>query len=1519
MGTDTEPPDEARDAFVASPVEQSESSSLPAGLTPLRAHYLKKSLIQLQLNQEIETILNAAPNNESTLSYLGPPFSPPPKGSSPLDLPFLRYIFRQFVLTFPFMAAAPKDFYSEKLQPFVASMLSRNLSPNYDILDEGADGAEQAARTKMLGKLERSLSTFLGTSTKLVEREEVVRLTQTDLDRLEMLAKKRQARLAKNKDIFEVNIVGVRTVLAKGRVRNRSHDEFIIRTRRSRYRDVFVARRYGDFKTLATELRKAHHDEDVPSPPVKDRSTVSIPPSTPSPSSLYTSFSGTSQQPPNILSSPSDDSLQSFGSPVSPTMRSPLSSQQGMPSRLSREKNRLTLRAYLHTLMTSKVIASSPVLRSFLLSGPTTLTADELEDARRREEADQLREEGRKRFAKEIAHRVDGLRNAIRSVKGDIMGENGLTHVFGTIKVTPNVRDLPPNYQAVLEWARISLASTVFHQFIASDSSSETFASLKRIHGLMPYMLMKGALKISNPIGMIRGVLDLFLAQPFGGKSLLQRMFTSSLTEEVKVLEEQIEAVKDKVEDPIICEKMRQFVYAPKEIQDLYKIDAAAENQGLITIILRSGEEPLLNRAQMHRVAKAHRAHEAHLRKKATVADSDDDFAPEDEDAWLYEDLRILAQLYARLRDREQLIGLIFEGFTADLLKDIITIFYSPLAQVYKAASIGDSLNDLQSFINDLIKTVEAVEEIGQDDPQRTVQTFIDLIQRHEQAFYHFVHKVHSKGEGLFDSLMRWIELFLTVVREGLGLPLSLEFLLPHTEREREEILVEVDKVALHHYKLKVIYEDKLRRRFGRTQNGGDAEAEDEATQNLVNGLVGGISFGELAQSDGELGVDTDDSSEEDSSEYDTASDDDSSSESSSDSPPETNARPTPTRSSTIRPNVRTPEVAAVPPKMSRVRSMSLKLSRSMSSLKGEAPSRKSHDQTPPPPVPKNPLVTALSKPLPPSPSRSSTDSVPPPKPLPPLLSRSPAASTPSPPPPPIKKNKTNQAPQPPSLEHIPKLLPVFVEMVSCSLSSAPFTRNMSSLNHQLLKHGLVNLPRASPAVKTTVEELLFKDAEEHHCYFRSSGVHNHLSHHLLAAYDLGASEGVLRKIYEEEAKIQRPIFLDESNKGAVITDENLAQYLGNQNAYGAFCQFFRKRVSDLGAIPAVEKYIFSATANEGNKAMVQRLAAGALHPFIQIGHGIEFGNPILVATGLAQAAVHTIRFQPVFSGVAESGLSMLEILRQVYDSPVLQPVMPYDNNALINTRMKTALTEGRAEEIQRICSQMKLDNLSDDDYNAKVNEIIWTSTLLMFATRKPGKKPRLDFFLMHLVTSSIFLKSYVNSLQVASHKADLIRTYVFTMILLLLSRGRPIIKPDLVMTYTDKPRPPNSRTSSYYRADGNSLGNPLEDADYNPWPALITSALHAPDCHVLKTMRTLVYAAREFGDTLPGGVAGAFLRDDAHGESHPGSSQLDGSLFVRAAGMTLDYMGWVVHGQPAREDWDRSALGWDDAWLDEV
>lgn len=167
---------------------------------------------------------------------------------------------------------------------------------------------------------------------------------------------------------------------------------------------------------------------------------------------------------------------------------------------------------------------------------------------------------------------------------------------------------------------------------------------------------------------------------------------------------------------------------------------------------------------------------------------------------------------------------------------------------------------------------------VSQGDPHQTVQILINLVERHEQAFYSFVHKVQTKGEDLFDSLMHWIELFLTLTRDGFGQAVSLEFILPHTGTERELIMKEVDDVALYHYKLKLFYEEKLRRRFGRAHSGRtDADADDAIAQELVDGVVKELSFGELVKGDandiaaGESSDsdDSSESSEEDSSDED--------------------------------------------------------------------------------------------------------------------------------------------------------------------------------------------------------------------------------------------------------------------------------------------------------------------------------------------------------------------------------------------------------------------------------------------------------------------------------------------------------------------------------------------------------------------------------------------------------------------------------------------------------------------------
>ena len=54
-------------------------------------------------------------------------------------------------------------------------------------------------------------------------------------------------------------------------------------------------------------------------------------------------------------------------------------------------------------------------------------------------------------------------------------------------------------------------------------------------------------------------------------------MFTSSLQEEAKGIQDDITMVSEKIEDPVLCEKVRQYVYAPKEIQEFYKAEAGKQ------------------------------------------------------------------------------------------------------------------------------------------------------------------------------------------------------------------------------------------------------------------------------------------------------------------------------------------------------------------------------------------------------------------------------------------------------------------------------------------------------------------------------------------------------------------------------------------------------------------------------------------------------------------------------------------------------------------------------------------------------------------------------------------------------------------------------------------------------------------------------------------------------------------------------------------------------------------------------
>lgn len=81
----------------------------------------------------------------------------------------------------------------------------------------------------------------------------------------------------------------------------------------------------------------------------------------------------------------------------------------------------------------------------------------------------------------------------------------------------------------------------------------------------------------------------------------------------------------------------------------------------------------------------------------------------------------------------------------------------------------------------------------------------------------------------------------------------------------------------------------------------------------------------------------------------------------------------------------------------------------------------------------------------------------------------------------------------------------------------------------------------------------------------------------------------------------------------------------------------------------------------------------------------------------------------------------------------------------------------------------------------------------------------------------------------------------------------------------------------------------------------------------MIKSIRSLVHYASLLGNSPPGSLPGTYKeegKETGKEEAAKGMIKLDGSMFLRAAGAIMTTM--APGGQGA---WDRSQLGYDEAW----
>ncbi|KAH8929981.1 hypothetical protein BT69DRAFT_1315351 [Atractiella rhizophila] len=334
----------------------------------------------------------------------------------------------------------------------------------------------------------------------------------------------------------------------------------------------------------------------------------------------------------------------------------------------------------------------------------------------------------------------------------------------------------------------------------------------------------------------------------------------------------------------------------------------------------------------------------------------------------------------------------------------------------------------------------------------------------------------------------------------------------------------------------------------------------------------------------------------------------------------------------------------------------------------------------------------------------------------------------------------------------------------------------------------------------------------------------------------------------------------------------------------------------------------------------------------------ISFKPPFAPTVPQVSFVQTSLRMPRSPSRLPRYGLSAFTILSHIQNDPLLGPGQA--NKIDDFPRLDKALNN-RAAEIREYCENWIIDaERGWEEIVEKCEELFWVATIVLAASTRPGKPYRLDFFLMHGLTSVLFLPSLLENL--SPHlRPHVLTSHFRVLVAYWVSRGRPKLWiRETVMAATDTPLPPSSTAPSDKTAVRRKLEKQIAEQNQNPelapspenvplpstpepskaesqttgsvnhtnvWGAILCSAAEHPDEHLTKTIRSLAFADSMWGTTPAG----------AYRCSLDGTDVMDGSIFVRVAGMCMSTLGWVREG--AEEgDWDRSVLGFDAAWEEE-
>jgi hypothetical protein len=221
-----------------------------------------------------------------------------------------------------------------------------------------------------------------------------------------------------------------------------------------------------------------------------------------------------------------------------------------------------------------------------------------------------------------------------------------------------------------------------------------------------------------------------------------------------------------------------------------------------------------------------------------------------------------------------------------------------------------------------------------------------------------------------------------------------------------------------------------------------------------------------------------------------------------------------------------------------------------------------------------------------------------------------------------------------------------------------------------------------------------------------SNDSQNHIVHHLLTIFALGASPGALQQAYSNNDSYQRLALPVESKVVSQLHNpETFKSCLGKEEHYGDFVHFFQSEMEKHGWQRVVNTYLFSNTYMSND--LFGRLFAGLLHPLIHLGFGLEFEQPAIIAEALSQAAVHEDWVSPILWKCEEAARlhdgvekSLLQILDEIREDRIMHEAVKWEDD----NKLRDGLMVRAFDHAANVVSQWRV---KDGELESKTLEMM--------------------------------------------------------------------------------------------------------------------------------------------------------------------------------------------------------------------